>query len=166
MFKVFIINILCIPLFLVSCESKKEINSQKSLKMEHIYDENHSIDETIKVKETAIDELKKLLSIQKFEADNDENSSNFGYVGLLPEENRPLANRTLNKLIQRLILLFEDNENITKRMVLNEFEKSLIEFENIAEDTEDRERLCYYIEEIMDIIGLESSYNLLNNWMW
>ena len=65
-----------------------------------------------------------------------------------------------------MILLFEDNDNITKRMVLNEFEKSLIEFENIAEDTEDRERLCYYIEEIMDIIGLESSYNLLNNWMW
>ena len=64
MFKVFIINILCIFLFLVSCENKKEINSQKSLKMEHIYDENHSIDETIKVKETAIDDLKKLLSIQ------------------------------------------------------------------------------------------------------
>ncbi|WP_107039885.1 DUF4844 domain-containing protein [Brumimicrobium mesophilum] len=33
-------------------------------------------------------------------------------------------------------------------------------------DTEDRERLCSYFEELMDIVGLESSGGHLNNFMY
>jgi hypothetical protein len=33
-------------------------------------------------------------------------------------------------------------------------------------DTEDRERVCHYFEELMDIVGLESSDGLLNNFMY
>jgi hypothetical protein len=33
-------------------------------------------------------------------------------------------------------------------------------------DTEDRERICYYFEELMDIVGLESSDGLLNQFMY
>jgi len=33
-------------------------------------------------------------------------------------------------------------------------------------DTEDRERICHYFEELMDIVGLESSDGLLNNFMY
>lgn len=33
-------------------------------------------------------------------------------------------------------------------------------------DTEDRERVCSYFEEIMDIVGLESSGGHLNNFMY
>jgi len=33
-------------------------------------------------------------------------------------------------------------------------------------DTEDRERICSYFEELMDIVHLESSNGLLNNFMY
>ncbi|MEP6582885.1 MAG: DUF4844 domain-containing protein [Ginsengibacter sp.] len=33
-------------------------------------------------------------------------------------------------------------------------------------DTEDRERVCYYFEELMDIVGLESSGGHLNDFMY
>ena len=33
-------------------------------------------------------------------------------------------------------------------------------------DTEDRERICNYFEELMDIVGLESSGGHLNNFMY
>jgi hypothetical protein len=33
-------------------------------------------------------------------------------------------------------------------------------------DTEDRGRVCYYFQELMDIVGLESSNGLLNNFMY
>lgn len=33
-------------------------------------------------------------------------------------------------------------------------------------DTEDRERICAYIEELMDIVGLESSGGLLNDYLY
>lgn len=33
-------------------------------------------------------------------------------------------------------------------------------------DTEDRERVCSYFEELMDIVGLESSSGHLNNFMY
>lgn len=33
-------------------------------------------------------------------------------------------------------------------------------------DTEDRERVCSYFEELMDIVGLESSGGHLNNFMY
>ena len=36
----------------------------------------------------------------------------------------------------------------------------------VTKDTEDRERLCSYFEELMDIVGLESSGGHLNNFMY
>ncbi len=33
-------------------------------------------------------------------------------------------------------------------------------------DTEDRERICTYFEELMDCVGLKSSNGQLNNWMY
>jgi hypothetical protein len=33
-------------------------------------------------------------------------------------------------------------------------------------DSEDRDQLCFCIEELMDIVGLESSGGLLNDWRY
>jgi hypothetical protein len=40
----------------------------------------------------------------------------------------------------------------------------MAEFEPI--DTEDREQLLRYLEDIMDIVGIASSDGLLNKWMY
>lgn len=72
----------------------------------------------------------------------------------------------MNESIVRLISILEQNKQVTARMVLNEFENGLSSFEDLAFDTEDRERVCWYYEDIMDCIGLESTNELLNNWMY
>lgn len=44
--------------------------------------------------------------------------------------------------------------------------KGLGRFIGIYLDTEDRERVCGYFEELMDIVGLESSGGYLNDFMY
>jgi len=84
------------------------------------------------------------------------------YNGMRPEIARRLAEAQLNTLIDRLRQQIAATPN--KKFVLREFSKTLAQFEQI--DTEDRERLCGYLEEIMDILGIESSDGLLNRWMY
>ena len=82
--------------------------------------------------------------------------------GMTPERNRLLAEAQLNRLIDRL----RDGlpSNPSKNFALAEFAKTMAEFE--ATDTEDREQLLRYLEEIMDILGIASSDGLLNGWMY
>jgi hypothetical protein len=84
------------------------------------------------------------------------------YNGMRPERNRLLAEAQLNRLIDRL----RDGlpSNPSKNFALAEFSKTMAEFE--ATDTEDREQLLRYLEEIMDILGIASSDGLLNGWMY
>jgi hypothetical protein len=44
--------------------------------------------------------------------------------------------------------------------------KGLERFDQIYLDTEDRERICHYFEELMHIVGLESSGGILNKFMY
>jgi uncharacterized protein DUF4844 len=84
------------------------------------------------------------------------------YNGLRPEEDRQLAELQLNELIARLIQTPRDR--LTNEFVLAQFAQSLSLFP--GQDTEDRERMCLYLEQIMDIFGIESSEGLLNRWMY
>ena len=84
------------------------------------------------------------------------------YNGLRPEPDRLKAEAQLNSLIQRLGDGLELQPS--KKFVLEGFTITLAEF--AATDTEDRERLCRYLEEIMDILGIESSDGLLNRWLY
>ena len=54
--------------------------------------------------------------------------------------------------------------NPSKTFVLGEFAKTVAEFEPI--DTEDREQLLRYLEDIMDILGIAGSDGLLNRWIY
>jgi Domain of unknown function (DUF4844) len=84
------------------------------------------------------------------------------YNGMRPEDLRSLAQEQLNRLIDRL----RDGlpSKPSKKFALAEFAKTMAEFE--ATDTEDREQLLRYLEEIMDILGIASSDGLLNRWMY
>jgi hypothetical protein len=132
----------------------------------HLYEESQSLDEIIHVNSNAIKELKELLKTEKFGPEEKTDQLPLGYVGFLPSESRPLANSLLNESIKRLISILSENKNITQRMILNEFEVGLNSFNDLAFDTEDRERVCWYYEDMMDIIGIESTNELLNNWMY
>jgi Domain of unknown function (DUF4844) len=84
------------------------------------------------------------------------------YNGLRPEHSRLLAESQINSLIDRLRDRLASNPS--KKFALREFAKTMSEFEPI--DTEDREQLLRYLEEIMDILGIASSDGLLNRWMY
>jgi Domain of unknown function (DUF4844) len=84
------------------------------------------------------------------------------YNGMRPEYRRKIADGQLNSLIDRL--RNELASKPSKRFVLSEFKKTMAEFESI--DTEDRERLLRYLQEIMTILGIGSSDGLLNRWMY
>lgn len=154
-------------MILQSCvNSQQEKSETKSMTKNHLYEESQSLDETLDVKSDAIIKLKELLQKEKFGPEEKTDQLPLGYVGFLPEEDRPLANKTLNESIVRLISILKQNNKVTSRIILDEFEIGLNSFEDLAFDTEDRERVCWYYEDIMDIIGLESTYELLNNWMY
>lgn len=59
-------------------------------------------------------------------------------------------------------------ENATDKEYQNAIKVGLDRFEDLylQLDTEDRERVCSYFEELMDIVGLESSGGHLNNFMY
>ncbi|MGI9416117.1 MAG: DUF4844 domain-containing protein [Hyphomicrobiales bacterium] len=84
------------------------------------------------------------------------------YNGMRPEHVRLTAQAQLNDLIQRLSSGLQ--EKPSKRFVLEEFSRTLAQFE--PWDTEDRERVCRYLMEIMDILGIESSDGVLNRWLY
>lgn len=103
--------------------------------------------------------LEILRAIPKFMPDD---TRYLPYVGYLPAEKRPEAEAQLNDLIDRISASIQSEP--TKAFVLKEFRKTFDYFE--TSDTEDRERFCSYLENIMDAIGMESSDGAINEWMY
>jgi hypothetical protein len=54
----------------------------------------------------------------------------------------------------------------TNREYQEKIKAGLERFADICLDTEDRERICHYFEELMDMVGLDSSNGYLNNFMY
>ena len=114
-------------------------------------------EQVLEISETTLQDLKALGAKPKYV---DEPGTI--YNGMRPELRRLAAQAQLNDLIRRLGKGLPSKPS--KRFVLREFERTLALFEPI--DTEDRERVCRYLEEIMDILGIESSDGLLNRWLY
>ena len=102
-----------------------------------------------------INQLAELRQAPKFEADG-------LYSGCLDPTLRVELESDMNTLLERLVA--ELAAHPTKSFVLAEFARTLDGVR--ATDTEDRERVCGYLEKIMDILGIESSDGLLNTWMY
>jgi len=99
--------------------------------------------------------LKRLKAVEKFRAEA-------FYPGAPTEQLRSEAEQSVNALLDRLIPVIPTPAD--KQFVLQEFRRTLEAF--TQSDTEERERLCGYLEEIMDIVGIESSDGLLNDWLY
>jgi hypothetical protein len=85
-----------------------------------------------------------------------------GYSGLRPEPERRMAEAQLNDLIDQVRHGLAATP--TKAFVLREFAMTLARFE--PTDSEDRDRLCRYLEQIMDIVGIQSSDGMLGRWRY
>ncbi|KUJ61850.1 hypothetical protein AR687_09805 [Flavobacteriaceae bacterium CRH] len=110
----------------------------------------------------AMNKFEAFKSKEKFIADD-----TFFYPGIGDEKLKPILTEKIN-------LAAEDFEkaakskNATAQDYQNVIKKGLQRFSSIyiEIDTEDRERICSYFEELMDIVGLESSDGQLNDFMY
>lgn len=84
------------------------------------------------------------------------------YNGMRPESDRLTAERQLDGLID--FLISEPGESPTRSKVLAAISKVLKSFP--GSDTEDCDRMCDYMREILDILGIESSGGLLIRWRY
>ncbi|MES2296077.1 MAG: DUF4844 domain-containing protein [Pseudomonadota bacterium] len=105
--------------------------------------------------ESARAELLTLRGEKKFTAED-------FYPGAPSEALRADAEHQINALLDRLLSGLKPDSR--KSFVMSEFQIALAKFEQ--SDTEERERFCGYLEQIMDATGIESSDGLLNSWLY
>lgn len=89
------------------------------------------------------------------------------YPGIADEKMRPILTEKINQIASDFKNVAE-SENQTDLDYQEQIGIGLSRFrENYLElDTEDREMVCVYIEQLMDIVGLESSNGQLNKFMY
>lgn len=114
----------------------------------------------MKTPENAIEKFAEFIAKKKFVEEN-------YYPGIANEKMRPIFTEKINQVA----IDFKTVAESKKPTDLKYQEKigiGLSRFANIYMelDTEDRERVCSYIEELMDIVELESSNGQLNKFMY
>ena len=114
----------------------------------------------MKTPENVNEKFAKFIANKKFVAENH-------YPGIADEKMRPVFTEKINQIASDFKTVAESEKPTDKKyqekigIGLSRFAKIYLEL-----DTEDRERVCTYIEELMDIIELESSNGQLNKFMY
>lgn len=85
-----------------------------------------------------------------------------GYPGATNERDRLRFEAQVNELARALSALAPADQ--TKAVVLNKFKPTMAQFEYV--DSEEQDRFLRYLEELMDIFGIESSDGLLSKWRY
>ena len=114
-------------------------------------------DHPLTVSAETIEQLRALRAKPKFLDETD-----LLYPGAPNENVRVRAEAPLNALLDRLVLELPDNPK--KSFVLGCFKDTLRQFNGF--DTEEQERMGRYLEEIMDILGIQSSEKLISVWRY
>jgi len=84
------------------------------------------------------------------------------YPGAPNEEIRVRCESSVNELLDTLVRGLPERPDTA--FVLSAFNSFLNNFN--GEDTEEKERACGYCEQVMDILGMESSEGVLNSWLY
>ena len=89
------------------------------------------------------------------------------YPGISDEKLRPILTKKINEVAIEFQKIAE-SKYPTKEDYLKVIKSGLTKFPEleIGYDSEDRERICSYFEELMDIIKLDSSNGLLNKFYY
>lgn len=89
------------------------------------------------------------------------------YPGIAEEKLRPIFTEKIN-LVAEDFQKVAEGKDPTQEKYLKAIDQGLDRFRKVYLDldTEDRERVCQYFEELMDIVGLESSGGRLNKFMY
>lgn len=87
------------------------------------------------------------------------------YTGIADPTKRSIAESTINSAISNIATGIRSHP--TKTFVLEQFQRALVLLDAAGlADSEDREAAAGYLEQVMDVVGLESSDGMLNNWVY
>jgi hypothetical protein len=116
----------------------------------------------IKTPENAMTKFEEFKRKEKFIQDEQ-----LFYPGISDPKLKPVLTKKINLAADDFKKL-ADNGNSTDKDYQNAIKIGLERFTDLylQLDTEDRERVCSYFEELMDIVGLESSGGHLNKFMY
>ena len=116
----------------------------------------------IKIPKNAMTKFEEFKSKEKFIEDK-----KLFYPGIGDPKLKPILTEKINLSANDFKQLASQG-NATDKEYQDGIKKGLNRFEKIylQIDTEDRERICSYYEELMDIVKLESSGGHLNNFMY
>jgi len=103
------------------------------------------------------DALRQLLAAPKFRAD----PATF-YPGASSERVRIACQAHVDNLLQRLLQI--PGASVPAEAMFKELRRALGALDRY--DSEERDRICHYAEQIMDILGVEGSEGLLNKWRY
>ena len=116
----------------------------------------------IKTPENAMTKFEEFKNKEKFLQDDE-----LFYPGVGDPKLKPILTEKIN-LSAKDFKELADKGITTDKEYQDAIKKGLYRFSDIYLDldTENRERICSYYEELMDIVGLESSGGHLNNFMY
>ncbi|WP_313376961.1 DUF4844 domain-containing protein [Chishuiella sp.] len=139
MYKITIISILLLLSTLISCDQQQ---MKTPSNFEHMFEN--------------------FISKEKFKKDN-----TIFYPGISDEKLKPIVTDLINQSAKDFQNIAKKG-NATEQEYQNAIETGLKRFSKIylELDTEDKERICSYYEELMDIVQLESSAGHLNNFIY
>lgn len=114
----------------------------------------------MKTPENTREKLEEFIAKGKFYKEN-------FYPGIADEKLRPLFTKKINEAASDFLSVAQ-SDNPTDKKYQEKIGIGLSRFSDVylELDTEDRERVCRYFEELMDIVGLESSDGKLNKFMY
>jgi len=117
---------------------------------------------TVNPQPNAMEKLNSFKEKPKFEVDE-----KLGYMGLGSPELYSVMNGKMNAAADDFAKV-ASLQSATEKAYQDAISIGLKRFEEVylELDTEDRERVCHYYEELMDIVGLKSSGGLLNKFMY
>ena len=114
----------------------------------------------MKTPENAKEKFTEFIEKRKFVEEN-------YYPGLADEKMRQILTKKINQAAYDFQIISESDNPSDKKyqetigIGLSRFADVYLEL-----DTEDRERVCTYFEELMDIVGLESSDGQINKFLY
>ena len=116
----------------------------------------------VKLSDSVMIQFEEFKSKEKFIQDD-----RLFYPGIGDPAIRPILTEKINLAADDFKKLAEQG-NVSSKDYQNIIKKGLDRFSGLylQLDTEDRERICHYFEELMDIVELESSGGHLNRFMY
>mgnify|MGYP000865106490 FL=1 len=108
----------------------------------------------------AIANLEAFEQKEKFDAD-----TALLYPGIADTAHKAQFTKLINLAADDFKVLIESGHN-TECAYHNAMNDGLKRFKPYYINTEDRERICQYYEEMMDIVGLDNNGGILTNWIY